>query len=415
MSAMVPMTPAATPLALTTPALLKGFEVELFTGRPDGSVVGCSAEAAAALEGFVTEPDHRNLEYVTPPAGDYARQLALLLEPRQRLRLWLAERGLTLLPGSTLSLGNSGRFERSDPSHSYHSYIERTYGTRVVTASVHINLGLTAGSGFEGMDALFAGLRLLRCEAALLLALSASSPFLDGRPTGAHSQRWLQFPLTPPEVPLFLNHAHYVAWMDEQLAIGSMQNVRHLWTSVRPNGDRRPHDLNRLEIRICDLVTDPLLLLAITAFAELRLLQLVADPQRWDPLQASQLSPADLAGLADRNDQACARTSLDAQLNHWRDGSPVRCGDWLAASLDEIQPLAEQQGLTATIEPLRRVLRDGNQAMRWLARQRAGESIAGILGQEVAAMAAQEQQLQSHPEASQSATSHTDARPGTLG
>ena len=415
MSAMVPMTPAATPPALTTPALLKGFEVELFTGRPDGSVVGCSAEAAAALEGFVTDPDHRNLEYVTPPAGDYARQLALLLEPRQRLRLWLAERGLTLLPGSTLSLGNSGRFERSDPSHSYHSYIERTYGTRVVTASVHINLGLTAGSGFEGMDALFAGLRLLRCEAALLLALSASSPFLDGRPTGAHSQRWLQFPLTPPEVPLFLNHAHYVAWMDEQLAIGSMQNVRHLWTSVRPNGDRRPHDLNRLEIRICDLVTDPLLLLAITAFAELRLLQLVADPQRWDPLQVSQLSPADLAGLADRNDQACARTSLDAQLNHWRDGSPVRCGDWLAASLAEIQPLAEQQGLTATIEPLRRVLRDGNQAMRWLARQRAGESIAGILGQEVAAMAAQEQQLQAHPEASQSATSHTDARPGTLG
>ena len=415
MSAMVPMTPAATPPALTTPALLKGFEVELFTGRPDGSVVGCSAEAAAALEGFVTEPDHRNLEYVTPPAGDYARQLALLLEPRQRLRLWLAERGLTLLPGSTLSLGNSGRFERSDPSHSYHSYIERTYGTRVVTASVHINLGLTAGSGFEGIDALFAGLRLLRCEAALLLALSASSHFLDGRPTGAHSQRWLQFPLTPPEVPLFLNHAHYVAWMDEQLAIGSMQNVRHLWTSVRPNGDRRPHDLNRLEIRICDLVTDPLLLLAITAFAELRLLQLVADPQRWDPLQVSQLSPADLAGLADRNDQACARTSLDAQLNHWRDGSPVRCGDWLAASLAEIQPLAEQQGLTATIEPLRRVLRDGNQAMRWLARQRAGESIAGILGQEVAAMAAQEQQLQAHPEASQSATSHTDARPGTLG
>jgi hypothetical protein len=61
------------------------------------------------------------------------------------------------------------------------------------------------------------------------------------------------------------------------------------------------------------------------------------------------------------------------------------------------------------------VLRDGNQAMRWLARQRAGESIAGILGQEVAAMAAQEQQLQAHPEASQSATSHTDARPGTLG
>jgi glutamate--cysteine ligase, cyanobacterial, putative len=407
------MTAAVMTPALTTPALLKGFEVELFTGRDDGTVVGCSAEAAAALEGFVTEPDHRNLEYITPPASGYGQQLQLLLQPRQRLRPWLAARGLTLLPGSTLSLGDSGRFERSDPSHPYHSYIEHTYGTRVVTASVHINLGLTAGSGFEGMDALFAGLRLLRCEAALLLALSASSPFLDGRPTGAHSQRWLQFPLTPPQVPLFLNHAHYVAWMEEQLAIGSMQNVRHLWTSVRPNGADRPHDLNRLEIRICDLVTDPLLLLAITAFAELRLLQVVTDPQRWDPLRASGLSAEELAALTDHNDQACARASLNAQLAHWRDGSSVRCGDWLEASLRELRPLAQQQGLVNTLEPLAEVLRHGNQAMRWLAQHQAGESIAAILGQEVAAMAAQEQQLSTG--VNQSDTSRTDAGTGTLG
>jgi predicted glutamate--cysteine ligase len=100
----------------------------------------------------VTEPDHRNLEYITPPASDYDHQLELLLEPRQRLRPWLADRGLTLLPGSTLSLGDSSRFERSDPTHPYHSYIERTYGTRVVTASVHINLGLTARHWLRGHD-----------------------------------------------------------------------------------------------------------------------------------------------------------------------------------------------------------------------------------------------------------------------
>jgi predicted glutamate--cysteine ligase len=396
-----------------TGALLKGFEVELFTGRPDGAVVGCSPEVAAALPGFVTEPDHRNLEYITPPASDYGQQLELLLRPRQLLRPWLAERGLTLLPGSTLSLGDSSRFERSDPNHPYHSYIERTYGTRVVTASVHINLGLTPGSGFEGLDALFAGLRLLRCEAALLLALSASSPFLDGQPTGAHSQRWLQFPLTPPQVPLFLHHQHYVTWMQEQLAIGSMQNVRHLWTSVRPNGDDRPHDLNRLEIRICDLVSDPRLLLAITAFTELRLLQLVEDPQHWDPLLASQLSPPELAALADSNDQACARASLDAQLAHWRDGASVRCGDWLASSLTGLEPLAARQGLAPTLAPLWQVLSHGNQAMRWLARHRSGESIAAILAEEVQAMAAQEQQHQSGNDPS--ATSHTDAGPGALG
>lgn len=402
---------------MTGPRLLKGFEVELFTGRPDGTVVGCSTEAAQALAGFVTEPDHRNLEYVTSPEADYGRQLALLLEPRRRLRPWLAQRGLTLLPGSTLSLGDSSRFERSDPSHPYHAYIEATYGTRVVTASVHINLGLTAGSGFEGLDALFAGLRLLRCEAALLLSLSASSPFLDGRLTGAHSQRWLQFPLTPAEVPLFHDHRHYVGWMGEQLASGAMQNVRHLWTSVRPNGDNRPHDLNRLEIRICDLVSDPLLLLAITAFAELRLLQLMQAPQQHDPLRASTLSAEHLARLADANDQNCARFSLDAELHHWRDGRPIGCRHWIEACLEELMPLAHQEQLTPLLEPLAAVLRDGNQAMRWQAQHRAGMPIAAILSAEAEAMAVQERELQhsAGQENGPSAIDRTDRQAGVLG
>ena len=378
---------------MSAPLLLKGFEVELYTGRADGTVVGCSADAADALEGFVTEPDCRNLEYITPPDADYARQLQLLLEPRQRLRRWLANRNLTLLPGSTLSLGDSQRFERSDPANPYHGYIEATYGTKVVTASVHINLGLTAGHGLEPMTSLFAGLRLMRCEASLLLALSASSPFLDGLVTAAHSQRWLQFPLTPAEVPLFLDHQHYISWMSEQLALGTMQNVRHLWTSVRPNGDNRPHDLNRLEIRICDLVTDPLVLLAITAFAELRLQQLMREPERYDPPHASSLSPSQLAALADANDRAAARSSLDATVMHWRNGAPIQAREWLAQELADLAPLAEDLGLTQVLAPLQGVLDHGNQAMSWLAGHQAGLSIATLLNQTVEAMASQEAEL----------------------
>ncbi|MCP9808320.1 glutamate--cysteine ligase [Cyanobium sp. HWJ4-Hawea] len=367
-----------------TTRLLKGFEVELYTGRPDGTVVGCAADAARELEGFVTEPDQRNLEYITAPDASYTSQRKLLLEPRRRLRQWLAPRGLTLLPGSTLSLGDSHRFERSDPLNDYHGYIESTYGTRVVTASVHINLGVPS------MDALFAGLRLLRCEAALLLALSASSPFLDGAPTGAHSQRWLQFPLTPAQVPLFKDQAHYIEWMDEQLAAGTMQNVRHLWTSVRPNGDNRPHDLNRLEIRICDLVSDPDLLLAITAFIELRLQQLWQESGRWDPLLASSLGTSELAALADANDQAAARSSLDAQLQQWSNGEPIAARDWLASLLASMAPLAEQLELTGRLSPLQNVLEQGNQAMRWLSRHQAGEGIGAILASEVRLMDSQE-------------------------
>ena len=370
---------------MSTPLLLKGFEVELFTGLEDGSHVGVAAEVARELADFVTEPDHRNLEYITAPTSSYAELPGLLLQPRRRLRDWLQQRNLTLLPGSTLSRGDSRRFERSDPSNPYHELIEQSYGTRVVTASIHINLGIT------DPEWLFAAVRLVRCEAAMLLALSASSPFLDDAVTGHHSQRWQQFPLTPEQVPLFLNHRHYIQWVEDRLADGQMRNERHLWTSVRPNGPRRPYDLNRLELRICDLVTDPAELLAITALLELRLLQLRETPEQLDPLRASRLTATELAQLADANDAAAAHSSLEAPVQRWEDGSTVECRSWIQDLLDQVAPLARQHNLQSRLSPLNRLLKDGNQAMRWIRDHRAGTSISALLKQGGSVMQDQEQ------------------------
>ncbi len=307
-----------------------------------------------------------------------------LLRPRRTLRQWLAPQGLTLLPGSTLSLGDSDRFERSDPTNPYHSLIEATYGTRVVTASVHINLGLT------DPELLFAAVRLIRCEAALLLSLSASSPFIGGQLSGQHSQRWRQFPLTPEHVPLFINHRHYIDWVEEQLATGAMRNERHLWTSVRPNGPDRPHSLNRLELRICDLVTDPADLIAITVFLELRVMALIEQQSRLDPLCSSELSLDDLAALADRNDAAASRISLEASLNHWQDGRSIRCRDWIMQLLESMEPTAERFGLLERLQPIRTLLKHGNQAMRWLDVHAQGHSISALLSDGAIAMEKQE-------------------------
>jgi predicted glutamate--cysteine ligase len=227
--------------------LLKGFEVEMYTGTPNGDVVGLSDKIVASLDNFVREPDSRNVEYITPPLNDYEQLLCCLLRPRLQLRNYLKQLGdYTLIPGSTLSLGGSDRFCRSDPGNRYHDYIEQTYGTKVVTASIHINVGIS------DPELLMRACRLIRVEAPLFLALSAASPFLDGIATGYHSTRWGLFPQTPKRVPLFASHAHHIEWVEEQLAAGTMQNVRHLWSSVRPNGNNRPHDLNRLELRIGD-------------------------------------------------------------------------------------------------------------------------------------------------------------------
>ena len=366
---------------MTQNLLLKGFEVELFTGQSTGENVGVAELVKHDLAEFCVEPDHRNLEYITEPEYDYATLKQALLAPRRRLRTWLARRNLTLLPGSTLTLGDASRFERSNPDDPYHDLIEATYGTTVVTASVHINLGISEPS------LLFPALRLVRCEAAMLLALSASSPFLGGQISGAHSKRWIQFPLTPKKVPLFRDLDHFVTWTDLQLMEGRMHNVRHLWTSVRPNGPQRPFDLNRLELRICDLVTNPDLLLAITALMELRVQMLLQQPDQLDPFQASDLNPDQLMRLSDANDAAAARKSLDAQLQDWRNGNPRLCRDWLRDLINSVMPLAHDLQLAGRLQPLECVLSEGNQAMRWLKGIENGQSLeevfrAGILEME---------------------------------
>ena len=353
--------------------LSKGFEVEMYTGTPQGNIVGLSDRIVRDLDGFVREPDSRNVEYTTAPFCGYERLLCALLRPRRKLRQYLTQQGnYTIIPGSNLSLGDSNRFFRSDPQNPYHSYIEQTYGTSVVTASIHINIGVS------DPEQLMRAIRLIRLEAPLYLALSASSPFLDGQVTGFHSSRWQQFPKTPVDVPLFTSHAHFIQWTEEQLATGKMQNVRHLWSSVRPNGDRRPYCLNRLELRICDLILNPLCLLAVTALLEARLWQLFENADL-DPLQQSQLSPPALLRISDTNEMAAAKSSLDASLIHWQDGREITAADWIAELYEETWPIAKARGFSCFLSPLKKILRQGNTAQRWLRQYEAGQDIATIM------------------------------------
>jgi predicted glutamate--cysteine ligase len=357
--------------------LSKGFEVEMYTSTPQGDIVGLSDRIVAALDGFVREPDSRNVEYTTPPCYRYERLLCDLVRPRLRLREYLHRLGdYTILPGSTLALGGSDRFHRSDPGNPYHTYIEQTYGTKVVTASIHINVGIS------DPEELMRACRLVRLEAPLYLALSASSPFLDGTATGFHSTRWGLFPKTPAQVPLFTSHADFIAWTEAQLRLGTMQNVRHLWSAVRPNGDRRPYTLNRLELRICDLVSDPIALLAITALLEARLLQLMADPNL-DPLVHSTLSPEDLVVLADGNEAAAARDSLDATLHHWQDGRPITARAWVEQLYTEAWAIAKSEGFSCFLLPVKKILRDGNEAQRWLSLHHQGVPVPAVMQQAI--------------------------------
>lgn len=372
--------------------LSKGLELEIYTGTSQGNIVGLSEQIVEKLEGFAREPDSRIVEYTTAPLCSYDRLLCALVKPRRELRKYLTTLGdYTIIPGSTLSLGNSNLFYPSDPNNPYYKYIEKTYSTKIVTTSIHINIGIS------DPELLMQAIRLIRMEAPLYLALSASSPFLDTQVTGFHSTRWATFPKTPTDVPLFESHSHFIKWTEEQIAAGLMQNVRHLWSSVRPNGDRRPYNLNRLELRICDFVDNPVIQLALVAFLEARLWQLFDQPHL-DPLEKSNFpgtkSSQDLVALANHNETVVAHNSLEAKLCHWQDGRTILARQWIEEIYQQVLPYAKKRGFSCFLSPIKKIIREGNTAQKLLQQYQSSLDIQSVIKTATLEMAKQEEELE---------------------
>jgi len=366
--------------------LLKGFEVELFTGTLN-SHVGVSNEIEELFSDFVKEPDNRNVEYITAPDTNYSILYKSLLDPRIKLRKWLEKKNLTIIPSSTLCFAHDKNFCRSDLKNNYHKFIESNYGIAIATSSVHINMGI------DNLEKLFSAIRLARCEAGIYLALSASSPFLNGKFTGNHSQRWIQFPKTPNEVPLFKDHFHYVNWIEQNIRSGKMQNIRHFWSSIRPNGPNRPYKLDRLELRICDFIADIDLLLAITAFLELRTLTLFNNLENLDPLLVSKFSLEELKKITDDNEIKVAKNSLNAELINWRNGEKILCKDWIEILLEEIYEIAKQFNMLDQLTPIYKVIKKGNKSMQWISKYNEGNTIQDIMQIEIENMIKSEEQI----------------------
>jgi len=352
--------------------LYKGFEVELFTGSLN-SHIGVSADIEKNFSNFVKEPDNRNVEYITKPEKDYKFLYDKLITPRKNLRKWLTNKGLTIIPSSTLCFKHDNQFQRSDIDNVYHQFIQDNYGISIATSSVHINIGI------DDLEKLFAAIRLIRSEAALYLSISASSPFLNNKITENHSQRWIQFPKTPSKVPFFVNHNSYIDWIDKNIATKNMQNIRHFWSSIRPNGPNRPLILDRLELRICDFVHNIDLLLGITAMLELRILHLFRNIKTLDPLTASFFSIDELSAICDQNEINAAKDSLNAELIRWQDGKKVICREWIQDLLSDLSSTAEIFNMKHLLRPIYTVLEEGNQSMKWINQYEKGLSIEQIM------------------------------------
>jgi glutamate---cysteine ligase / carboxylate-amine ligase len=112
------------------------------------------------------------------------------------------------------------------------------------TWSLHVHVGV------RGADRAVAVCDHLRGLLPELLALSANSPFLDGRDTGLHTVRTEIFTRTFPRCGVhepFGNWAAYADFIDVLVRTNSIVEATQLWWSVRPH-----HAFGTVEVRICD-------------------------------------------------------------------------------------------------------------------------------------------------------------------
>lgn len=356
---------------MTDRLLNKGIEVELFAGTKVGDVVPLSSRINERFTNFSQEPDQRNFEYTTTPTKSYEDLFNEIFQPRNKVRKFLKElnENYTLIPGSTIPLNFSKEFYRSKKDDPYHTFIQNTYKTKVITTSLHINIGI------DNYENLFKLLSALRLDTPLFLALSASSCFHDGKVTGYHSYRWHSFPKTPDFVPFFTDHNEYITWTDEQLRTKTMQNVRHLWTSIRPNGPKRPINLNRIEIRICDLVSDIRKSMALVAFIEC-IIQKYLQEQNWPKVLSNKKSSLnDLVKTIDEQEEFVAINSLNAKIWDWRNDTNTEVYKIIETLYKDLKDIADKLGISKHLNPINDILTGGNEANQFLEMYNKNKSI----------------------------------------
>ncbi|MBI2996067.1 MAG: glutamate--cysteine ligase [Candidatus Melainabacteria bacterium] len=350
--------------------LKKGIEVELFAGTKDGNVLPLSSKLKDKFSYISQEPDERNFEYITKPCTDYNDLFKEIITPRIKVRNYLNKLdNLILIPGSAIPLHFDKCFYSSNLNEPYYKFIFNTYKHRIITTSLHINIGI------ENYDTLFKLLCALRLDTPLFLALSASSCFHDGKLTGFQSYRWHSFPKTPTFVPFFTNHKSYISWINKQLANKEMYNIRHLWTSIRPNGPNRPYKLNRIEIRICDLVSDTKKILAIVSFIE-SIIQRYLIKETWPKVLNKTKSELNkLVEILDKQEELVAKDGLKAKIWDWRNERSNEASKIIESLYKENKDIAKKIDVLKHYNLITNILEKGNESTEFLVTYKNKKSI----------------------------------------
>ncbi len=358
----------------TSPPYTLGVEEEYMLLDPASfDLVQHIDTVLAAIQGHELEPRITSelmqsvLEIATPVcsnAGDVMRELQTL----RRYVCGTARR-------SGLRVGSAGThpfslFERQriTAKDRYRALVDQLQyvARRELIFGMHVHVAV------DGPDKAIQVVNGMLPQLAPLLALSASSPFWRGEPTGLASSRQMVFSAFPRSgpPPRFRDYEDYARVVHQLERTGCIADYTHIWWDIRPHPK-----WGTVEIRICDAVTRVEDAVAIAAYCQ-AFTKLLCE--RYD---AGEGIPSYHRILTSENKWLAARYGLQAPVMDLQTGrrNRVPVAQLVRRTLREIEPHARELGSERELEGVEALLGRGNSAERQLRIWNSNHDIAEVV------------------------------------
>jgi len=206
---------------------------------------GAAASDPVLTESIAGELISSEIEIRSGAGSDVEDARRRQQECRRRLFALAAAEGVALGATGTHPLSDYREQHIIDSPH-YHRVEEglKYVAWRNNTFSLHVHVGV------RGADRAVRVCDRLRPVLPLLLAVSANSPYVDGRDAGLHSARTQVFTKSFPRCGVPDAFGSWDAWADYVnllVRTNSIVEFTQLWWSVRPH-----HEFGTVEVRVCD-------------------------------------------------------------------------------------------------------------------------------------------------------------------
>ena len=326
-----------------------------------------AARGTVLEEHLVGELIASEVEVRTGKQASFAEVPAVLAERRAQLQALVEPMGLLLGATGThpwadwkqQRIIDTPHYRRNDELLRYVVWRNNTFG-------LHVHVAI---NGLDRVIAVVAGMRNFLPE---LLALSASSPFVEGVNSGLHSARTQIFTRFFPRcgVPdAFSSWAEYEGFVRFLYETGSITEHTQIWWSVRPH-----LAFPTVEIRICDGQPEVAEAQSLAAFAA----SLVARVARaYDEGRPVEPLPH---RLIEENFWRAIRWGLPGELIDFERRAPIPARQRIEELIEWVLPVAEEIGAAPYL-----AVPERNAAERQIERFEEGASLEEIYAEQVRA------------------------------